>query len=50
MELKICLNCGNSYTSCNELICRWHEAYVSTTEKCPWFVKKVEEKKNSHEA
>lgn len=45
-DFKSCFNCDHSYTMCGELICRWHEAYVSPTGKCSWWVKKVEEKEN----
>lgn len=43
---KICYDCEHSHSMCGELICRWHEAYVSPTGKCSWWVKKVEEKEN----
>lgn len=44
-DLKSCLNCDNSNTMCGELVCRWHESYVSPTGKCSWWVKKFEKDK-----
>lgn len=41
---KDCSTCDHSYTMCGELICRWHEAYVSPSGKCSWWVKKEEKK------
>lgn len=44
-DFKSCLNCDNSNTMCGELVCRWHESYVSPTGKCSWWVKKIEKEK-----
>ena len=38
-DLKSCFNYDNSCTMCGKFFCKWHEAYVSPIEKCPWWVK-----------
>lgn len=43
-DLKLCFNCGHSCTMCGEILCTWHETYVSPTGKCPWWMKNIKEK------
>ena len=36
-DLRFCSNCEHSRITCGEILCRWHEAYVSPTGKRPWW-------------